>query len=94
MAKKIYILLTVAVASDGCISYDMTKFNTRQEAQDAGKKELDGWMCENNFVEDGEQEEDYDGNTCRIKHYNDNLVEAIDTMSIAEFDYSVKEFEV
>lgn len=94
MAKKIYILLTVKVDSDGCISYDMDKFDDAEQARSEGRKRLDDWMSNNNMVEDCEADDTHDGCTCRIKTYNDDLVEATDTMSIAEFDYHVKEFDV
>lgn len=94
MAKKIYILLTVKVDSDGCISYDMDKFNDAEQARSEGRKRLDDWMSNNDMVEDCEADDTHDGCTCRIKTYNDDLVEATDTMSIAEFDYHVKEFDV
>lgn len=94
MTKKIYILLTVKVDSYGCISYDMDKFNDAEQAHSEGRKRLDDWMSDNNMVEDCEADDNYDGRTCRIKTYNDELVEATDTMSIAEFDYYVKEFDV
>ena len=42
MTKKIYILLTVKVDSDGCISYDMDKFNDAEQAHSEGRKRLDG----------------------------------------------------
>lgn len=94
MAKKIYILLTVKVDSDGCISYDMDKFDDAEQARSEGRKRLDDWMSNNDMVEDCEADDTHDGCTCRIKTYNDDLVEATDTMSIAEFDYHVKEFDV
>lgn len=94
MAKKIYILLTVKVDSDGCISYDMDKFDDAEQARSEGRKRLDDWMSNNDMVEDCEADDTHDGCTCRIKTYNDDLVEATDTMSIAEFDYHVKEFDI
>ena len=94
MAKKIYILLTVEVAADGCISYDMAKFEDIEKARSYGRKRLDEWMSENEMIDDCNAEDCDEGKTCRIKTYGGDLVEAIDNMSIAEFDYCVKEFEV
>ena len=94
MAKKIYILLTVEVAADGCISYDMAKFEDIENARSYGRKRLDEWMSENEMIDDCNAEDCDEGKTCRIKTYGGDQVEAIDNMSIAEFDYCVKEFEV
>lgn len=92
MAKKIFILLTVHVDSGGVISYDMEKFDTKDDAHSAGEQHLKDWMAENDMTEECDADE-YSDNTCKITRY-DNLVEACDTMSIAEFDYNIKEFEI
>ena len=94
MAKKIFILITVEVAADGSINYDMAKFEDIDTARAYGRKLLDEWMAENEMIDDCKAEDYYEGKTCRVKSYGSNLVEAIDNMSIAEFDFCIKEFEV
>lgn len=94
MKKEIYILITVEVAADGCIDCEIEKFENIDKAHAYGRKRLCEWMSENEMIDDCNAEACYEGKTCRIKTYCGLLVEAIDNMSIARFDYFIRRFEV
>lgn len=90
--NKIVIMNIVTLDSEGHLNEYMERYNSVEDAKKDAEDKISEWLEENHLTLD-DQNEDWEYDHARRIDY-DHLIEVHDTMSIAELDVYIKEFDI